>query len=67
MNRMPDRGKYHSSLAEVVSPAGNRLGAQILKLQAIDIFRFQDQVLRVLVVSDVVLLIVDDEMSSCLR
>jgi hypothetical protein len=67
MDRMADRGEYHPSLAEVVGPPGNRLGAQILELQPIDILRFQNDVLRVLIVGHVVLLIVDHERAHPFR
>src|ERR1700735_5221561 len=64
---MADCGEYHPALAEVVGPAGDRPGAQVFELQAIDILRLEDDVLWILVVSHVMLLIVHHERTDACR
>src|ERR1700733_2085470 len=61
MDGVTDGSEYDPSLPEVVSPSGNRLGAEILESKAVDILRLHNDVFRILIVGHIVLLIVDHE------
>src|SRR3984885_7242526 len=67
MDGVTDGGEYDPPLSEVISPSGNRLGAEILEFKAVDILRLHNDVFRILIVSHVMLLIVDHERAHALR
>jgi len=58
---VPDGGKDHAALSKIVGPTSDRFGSQVRKSQAVDIFGFEQDMLTIFVVFDVVLLIVHDE------
>ena len=66
MNRVSYSGKYYPALAEVISPAADRLSSVAVVLQPIDILRFEDDMLAILVVFYVMLLIINDEITNAL-
>src|ERR1700749_810192 len=61
MNRVTYRSKCYAALAVVIGPGRNRLRSVVLVVQAIDIVGFGQNILRILVIIDKMLLVVDDE------
>src|ERR1700722_9317738 len=67
MDGVTDGGEYDPALPEVIGPSGNRLSAEILEFEAVDILRLHNDVFRILIVSHVMLLIVDHERAHAVR
>src|SRR5258708_14693856 len=63
---MTRRCKHYSSLAEVVSPARDRLRAVLFVSQTIQILGFEQLILGIFVVLDIVLFVVDHEIPNAL-
>src|SRR3954453_9003604 len=61
MDRMSSSGKHDPPLTEVVGSASNGFGAVLFVSQAVDIFRFQDDVLAVTIVFNEMLFVIVDE------
>ena len=64
MNRMAHGCKYDATVAKIVSPAADRLSAQVAVHQAIDIFRVEDDVFAIFIVFHVVLLVVNNKLAD---
>src|SRR3954451_6337580 len=66
MDRMSSSGKHDPPLTEVVGPASNGFGAVLVVSQAVDIFRFQDDVLAVSIIFNVMLFVIDRKVLNSL-
>src|SRR3978361_1763691 len=61
MNSVTDCGECYAALAVVISPGRNGLRSVVLVTQAVDVVGFRKDILRIFVVRDKMLLVVDDE------
>src|SRR5215467_6474004 len=67
MDSVADGGKDHAPPAVVVGPSGNGFWPIVLVAQAIYVFGFEQNILAVLIVFDVVLLVVHHKILDALR
>src|SRR5438067_1153911 len=64
---MSYRCEYHSPTAVIVGPSSNGFWAEILKRQAIDILSFEQNVLTLLIIVNVMLLVIHHKILNALR